>query len=172
MRNTVPKGAAEARILSNAGTSRGTPERAASPPLLRWVVAAIEPPFLSVAPRLMASESTQLAVLGAGPWGYAAAFYAADLGMQVTLIDEEKNPGGVCLYRGCRRGRTDRRGCAGCGDGGDRRRHEADYPPAPDSFRDADGERGSLFRAEHARLQTETKITVNCQNQLRLTKET
>src|SRR6185436_6969975 len=27
--------------------------------------------------------------------------YAADLGMQVTLIDNEKNPGGVCLYRGC-----------------------------------------------------------------------
>ena len=40
-------------------------------------------------------------VLGAGPGGYAAAFYAADLGMQVTLVDEEKNPGGVCLYRGC-----------------------------------------------------------------------
>src|SRR5881227_628782 len=49
----------------------------------------------------MARESTQLAVLGAGPGGYAAAFYAADLGMQVTLVDEEKNPGGVCLYRGC-----------------------------------------------------------------------
>src|SRR4029434_156127 len=49
----------------------------------------------------MASESIQLAVLGAGPGGYAAAFYAADLGMQVALIDEEKNPGGVCLYRGC-----------------------------------------------------------------------
>ena len=47
------------------------------------------------------AESTQIAVLGAGPGGYAAAFYAADLGMQVTLIDEEKNPGGVCLYRGC-----------------------------------------------------------------------
>ena len=49
----------------------------------------------------MTSEHTQIAVLGAGPGGYAAAFYAADLGMQVTLIDEEKNPGGVCLYRGC-----------------------------------------------------------------------
>ena len=49
----------------------------------------------------MAGESTQIAVLGAGPGGYAAAFYAADLGMQVVLIDEEKNPGGVCLYRGC-----------------------------------------------------------------------
>ncbi len=49
----------------------------------------------------MAAVSTQVAVLGAGPGGYAAAFYAADLGMQVTLVDEEKNPGGVCLYRGC-----------------------------------------------------------------------
>ena len=49
----------------------------------------------------MATESTQVAVLGAGPGGYAAAYYAADLGMQVALVDEEKNPGGVCLYRGC-----------------------------------------------------------------------
>ena len=43
----------------------------------------------------------QVTVIGAGPGGYAAAFYAADLGMDVTLIDKEKNPGGVCLYRGC-----------------------------------------------------------------------
>jgi len=49
----------------------------------------------------MADASTELVVIGAGPGGYAAAFYAADLGMRVTLVDEEKNPGGVCLYRGC-----------------------------------------------------------------------
>ena len=49
----------------------------------------------------MATHSTELAVLGAGPGGYAAAFLAADLGMQVTLIDREPNPGGVCVYRGC-----------------------------------------------------------------------
>jgi dihydrolipoamide dehydrogenase len=47
------------------------------------------------------SEKINLAVIGAGPGGYAAAFLAADLGMNVTLIDKEKNPGGVCLYRGC-----------------------------------------------------------------------
>ncbi len=47
------------------------------------------------------ADTYQLVVLGAGPGGYAAAFYAADLGMQVALVDEEKNPGGVCLYRGC-----------------------------------------------------------------------
>ena len=42
-----------------------------------------------------------IAVIGAGPGGYAAAFYAADRGMKVTLVDPEKNPGGVCVYRGC-----------------------------------------------------------------------
>ena len=46
-------------------------------------------------------ENKQLIVIGAGPGGYAAAFLAADLGLKVTLIDNEKNPGGVCLYRGC-----------------------------------------------------------------------
>src|SRR5437588_6610985 len=45
--------------------------------------------------------STQLAVIGAGPGGYAAAFLAADLGLTVALIDPEPNPGGVCVYRGC-----------------------------------------------------------------------
>jgi dihydrolipoamide dehydrogenase len=45
--------------------------------------------------------STQLVVIGAGPGGYAAAFYAADRGLKVTLVDPEKNPGGVCVYRGC-----------------------------------------------------------------------
>jgi len=47
------------------------------------------------------AEKFQVAVLGGGPGGYAAAFLAADLGMRVALIDREKNPGGVCLYRGC-----------------------------------------------------------------------
>jgi dihydrolipoamide dehydrogenase len=47
------------------------------------------------------SEKIKLTVIGGGPGGYAAAFLAADLGMDVTLIDLDKNPGGVCLYRGC-----------------------------------------------------------------------
>src|SRR5579863_2300688 len=46
-------------------------------------------------------ESIHIAVVGAGPGGYAAAFLAADMGMSVTLVDGEVNPGGVCLYRGC-----------------------------------------------------------------------
>jgi dihydrolipoamide dehydrogenase len=47
------------------------------------------------------TSATDLAVIGGGPGGYAAAFLAADLGMKVTLIDEAPDPGGVCLYRGC-----------------------------------------------------------------------
>ena len=43
----------------------------------------------------------KLVVVGAGPGGYAAAFRAAELGLDVTLIDPEARPGGVCLYRGC-----------------------------------------------------------------------
>ena len=47
------------------------------------------------------TKHTRLAVIGGGPGGYPAAFLAADLGLEVTLIDQELNPGGVCLYRGC-----------------------------------------------------------------------
>jgi dihydrolipoamide dehydrogenase len=47
------------------------------------------------------STKTQIAVIGGGPGGYAAAFLAADLGMNVTLINKDVNPGGVCLYKGC-----------------------------------------------------------------------
>ena len=47
------------------------------------------------------TANLHVGVLGAGPGGYAAAFLAADLGLKVTLIDREANPGGVCLYRGC-----------------------------------------------------------------------
>jgi dihydrolipoamide dehydrogenase len=49
----------------------------------------------------MDSIKTEIVVIGAGPGGYAAAFYAADLGKQVILIEREKKLGGVCLIRGC-----------------------------------------------------------------------
>ncbi len=44
---------------------------------------------------------TELLVIGAGPGGYTAAFRAADLGMEVTLIERYETLGGVCLNVGC-----------------------------------------------------------------------
>src|SRR5213593_620918 len=49
----------------------------------------------------MDAIKTEIVVLGAGPGGYAAAFYAADKGKKVILIEKEKRLGGVCLNRGC-----------------------------------------------------------------------
>ena len=43
----------------------------------------------------------EILVLGAGPGGYAAAFYAATKGKKVVLVEQEKRLGGVCLNRGC-----------------------------------------------------------------------
>ena len=44
---------------------------------------------------------TEIVVVGAGPGGYAAAFYAADMGKKVILVEQDKKLGGVCLNRGC-----------------------------------------------------------------------
>jgi dihydrolipoamide dehydrogenase len=46
-------------------------------------------------------QETQVLVIGSGPGGYAAAFRAADLGLEVTMVDVAPRPGGECLYRGC-----------------------------------------------------------------------
>ena len=49
----------------------------------------------------MSSEIHELVVIGSGPGGYAAAFRASDLGINVTLIEKDLQLGGVCLNRGC-----------------------------------------------------------------------
>jgi dihydrolipoamide dehydrogenase len=49
----------------------------------------------------MPTHKTQLLVIGGGPGGYAAAFRAADLGMSVTIVDDDDRLGGTCLIRGC-----------------------------------------------------------------------
>ena len=49
----------------------------------------------------MEAINTEILVLGAGPGGYAAAFYAADKGKKVTLVEQNARLGGVCLNSGC-----------------------------------------------------------------------
>ncbi len=44
---------------------------------------------------------SQIVVLGGGPGGYAAAFLAADLGLEVTIVEADPRLGGTCLLRGC-----------------------------------------------------------------------
>ncbi|MCE9604690.1 MAG: dihydrolipoyl dehydrogenase [Planctomycetia bacterium] len=44
---------------------------------------------------------SHVVVLGGGPGGYAAAFLAADLGMEVTIVEADPRLGGTCLLRGC-----------------------------------------------------------------------
>ncbi len=44
---------------------------------------------------------SSVVVLGGGPGGYAAAFLAADEGLDVTIVEAEKRLGGTCLLRGC-----------------------------------------------------------------------
>ena len=50
---------------------------------------------------MIEKQQYDIAVIGAGPGGYAAAFRAADLGFNVTMIDKNPNLGGVCLNVGC-----------------------------------------------------------------------
>src|SRR2546430_1839984 len=47
------------------------------------------------------TSRVEIVVVGAGPGGYAAAFYAADKGKRVVLVERDKRLGGVCLNRGC-----------------------------------------------------------------------
>ena len=92
--------------------SAGTPTPASSPapsPAATAATAAPAAPAQSAAiaqARTSASEpaadqEVQLLVLGAGPGGYTAAFRAADLGLQVILVERRPTLGGVCLNVGC-----------------------------------------------------------------------
>ena len=47
------------------------------------------------------AQETDVLVIGSGPGGYAAAFRAADLGKDVTMVDIAARPGGICLFKGC-----------------------------------------------------------------------
>jgi len=71
------------------------PPRAAAPSASRPAAAA-EPPAVAAPP-----AGKRIAVIGAGPGGYTAAFRAADLGLTVTLVERGPTLGGVCLNVGC-----------------------------------------------------------------------
>ena len=125
----VSQGSLIARVESNsqAGAPAATAAAAASAPAAQVAEPAAKAPPATAAPPADAkpesdgdtvrmpmpdmtkpppediefNRSTQLLVLGSGPGGYTAAFRAADLGMQVTLVERWPTLGGVCLNVGC-----------------------------------------------------------------------
>ncbi|MGH8298580.1 MAG: dihydrolipoyl dehydrogenase [Steroidobacteraceae bacterium] len=109
-------GAPANRVERPAEAGRGTPSPASAkaPPRPGPAAPVAKPesggdtvrmpmPDLTKPPKAQAdfNRSTQLLVLGSGPGGYTAAFRAADLGLQVTLIERWPDLGGVCLNVGC-----------------------------------------------------------------------
>lgn len=76
---------------------------AAEPAAPAQAPAAASPGMIAAAPSETPSAATgkRLLVIGAGPGGYTAAFRAADLGMEVTLVERWPTLGGVCLNVGC-----------------------------------------------------------------------
>ncbi|MDO9224666.1 MAG: dihydrolipoyl dehydrogenase [Pseudomonadota bacterium] len=84
-----------AAILQSAAGSRqeNTAPPAAQPPLPTADSQLPTPP--------LSQRDCQVVVLGAGPGGYTAAFRAADLGLQVVLVERYPDLGGVCLNVGC-----------------------------------------------------------------------
>ena len=87
-------------LLAPAAADGATPDAAAPAADEAPVEAPVEAPG-AAAPAPDADVRVQVAVLGAGPGGYTAAFRAADLGLQVALIDRGETLGGVCLNVGC-----------------------------------------------------------------------
>src|SRR6185295_5577821 len=91
---TLDADAAVARVTAPkaAPAAAPAPTRAAPPA----VKAAVAPPATHTP-----TFGRRLTVLGAGPGGYTAAFRAADLGLEVTLVERGPTLGGVCLNVGC-----------------------------------------------------------------------
>ena len=78
------------------------PAAAASPAAVAAAPSATQTaPEVETGPVPGISRHTQVLVLGAGPGGYTAAFRAADLGLEVTLVERWPTLGGVCLNVGC-----------------------------------------------------------------------
>ena len=71
--------------------------------LLAVAASSSDAPYSAAKPEATgtATHSTELVVIGSGPGGYTAAFRAADLGMDVTLVERYPALGGVCLNVGC-----------------------------------------------------------------------
>ena len=92
----APEPAAQPAAAPPARASTASPPPRAAAPSASRPAAAAEPPAVAAPP-----AGKRVAVIGAGPGGYTAAFRAADLGLTVTLVERWPTLGGVCLNVGC-----------------------------------------------------------------------
>jgi dihydrolipoamide dehydrogenase len=97
----VSKGSLVAMIAGTGGDTVRVPALTETMVMPRHAETVVmpEPGATVVIPA--ADLTTKLLVLGAGPGGYTAAFRAADLGLEVVLVDRHAELGGVCLNVGC-----------------------------------------------------------------------
>ena len=94
---TVAAGASAAKSPGAAPGASGATTSASSPTAA--AAAPAQQPQMPPGPK--PDRTAQLVVLGAGPGGYTAAFRAADLGLNVVLVERWESLGGVCLNVGC-----------------------------------------------------------------------
>ena len=98
----VSTGSVIARIAALASsTAQATAVPAVAPVVAAPAPVPVKAPDVERGPVAGTDRHAQVLVLGAGPGGYTAAFRAADLGLEVTLIERWPVLGGVCLNVGC-----------------------------------------------------------------------
>jgi dihydrolipoamide dehydrogenase len=101
----VSEGSVLAVLESTAGTAASTPAVATGSPPPETSASGGRDERSRAAPAASyaggADVECDMLVLGAGPGGYSAAFRAADLGMNVVLVERYATLGGVCLNVGC-----------------------------------------------------------------------
>jgi dihydrolipoamide dehydrogenase len=86
-------------LVLDAVDGQPAPAEPAEPEVVATTETAAAPPPSSFQGEV--DQRTQVVVIGSGPGGYAAAFRAADLGLQTTLVERYATLGGVCLNVGC-----------------------------------------------------------------------
>jgi dihydrolipoamide dehydrogenase len=90
-------------LLASAGDAPAVEAKPAAAPAPAAAAAPVAPPAAVSTPAALPASDlhAQVVALGAGPGGYTAAFRAADLGLQVVLVERYPDLGGVCLNVGC-----------------------------------------------------------------------
>ena len=104
-------------VVLEANTTEAAPASVSAPPITTATATTSAPDTQTPTPAAQPTTPTapvtealadiphdlscEMLVLGAGPGGYSAAFRAADLGMDVVLVERYATLGGVCLNVGC-----------------------------------------------------------------------